>query len=160
MTINIGMDCSWPASELSNFPPSPFELDGVKCASAEGPIQAIKFQDADKQRQICALVGKEAKFAGKKAGKRIRREGTVFWQGKEMGFRSKEHFEFIERVLRAKFTQCESAKRALLATGSETLEHELGHPESPHTSLPKEIFIQILCKIRRELEEVERKEKN
>ena len=150
MIINIGSKGGWPANVLSNFALTPFEVDDIRCASTEGFIQALKFPNPETQRHICLLVGRKAKFAGKKARKRLRREQKVWWQRKEFKFRSKEHFELIEKALRAKFTQNEVAKRALLATGDATLTHDLG-PESPHTSLPAREFIRILNKIRQEL---------
>ncbi len=155
MAINIGSNGKSRWAILSNFPAAPFEIDGVKCASTEGGIQAVKFKDPEMQRHVCTLVGRAAKFKGKKANKRVRRTGKVWWQGQEMDFRSKEHFKLIERFLRAKFTQYGPARRALLATGNATLTHNLGHKESPHTSLPAAVFIRMLYKIRRELQEEE-----
>lgn len=114
MAINIGINSGWPANVISNFAATPFVIDGVSCASAEGGIQAPKFPNPEMQRHVCSLVGRAAKFAGKKAAKRIRRQQKVWWQGQEFGFRSKEHFALIERMLRAKFTQCERAKELFL----------------------------------------------
>ena len=156
MAMNIGSGSGGPAGKCSNFPPSPFTLDGVECASAEGFIQAIKHPDPEMQKVICQLVGRAAKFKGKKLNKKVRRTGMVYWQGREIVFRSQEHMDLIERALRAKFTQNASSRRALLATGNATLTHDLGHKESPHTSLPKREFIRMLHKIRAELQELER----
>lgn len=152
MAINIGSNGKWPANVLSNFAATPFVIDEVSCASAEGFIQALKFPTIEMQAHVCSLVGRAAKFAGKKAAKRIQRQQKVWWQGQEFPFRSKEHFALIERALRAKFTQSERAKRALLATRRATLAHDLGHPESPLTSLPAREFVRMLVKIRAELE--------
>jgi len=152
MAINIGSQGKWPANKLSNFAAAPFIIDGVECASAEGFIQAIKFPNPDKQKQVCQLVGRKAKFEGKKAKKRIQRKGKVWWQGQEYDFRSDEHFQLIERALRAKYTQNDSAKRALLATRNGTLTHNMGYKESKWTSLPAREFIRMLYKIRTELQ--------
>ena len=156
MAMNIGSGSGGPAGKCSNFPPSPFTIDGVWCASAEGFIQAIKHDNPEMQIEICKLVGRKAKFKGKKLNKKVRRTGKVFWQGREIVFRSQEHMDLIERALRAKFTQNLSSRRALLATGNATLTHNLGHKESPHTSLPKKEFVRMLHKIRDELQELER----
>lgn len=152
--MNIGSNGKWPANVLSNFAVTPFTIDGVECASAEGFIQALKFPKIDMQVHVCTLVGRKAKFKGKKANKRIKREQKVWWQGQEFAYRSDEHFALIEKGLRAKYTQSDRARRALLATRDSTLTHNTGHKESPHTSLPALKFIAILYKIRKELQEV------
>lgn len=50
-----------PANMLSNLYPHAFEMDGVKCASMEGFLQALKYEDDETQKDICALSGKETK---------------------------------------------------------------------------------------------------
>lgn len=150
--MSISSKGEWPANVLSNCAATPFVIDGVQCNSAEGFIQALKFPNPEMQKHVCSLVGKAAKFAGKKAAKRIHRERKVWWQDKEIEFRSQEHFGLIERALRAKFNQSDRAKRALLATRNSTLTHDVGQPESPHTSLPAAVFIRILYKVRAELQ--------
>ena len=150
MAINAGAE-SFPGRELSNFPPASFTIDGVECASAEGFIQALKEPDPEKQVGICALVGRKAKFKGKKVWKKHRHKGKVWWQGREIEFRSKEHMELVERALRAKFAEHEPSRIALLATGDEEITHDLGRPESPYTSLPAAEFVRMLTSIRAEL---------
>ena len=155
MAMNIGSGAGGPAGKCSNFPPSPFVLDGVECASAEGFIQALKHPDPEMQEVICELVGRAAKFKGKKLNKKVKRTGKVYWLGREIEFRSQEHMDLIERGLRAKFTQHVGSRRALLATRDAVLTHIMGHKESPHTSLPARNFIRMLYKIRAELKELE-----
>ena len=150
--FNLGDENCPIAEKLGNFFATPFVIDGVKCGSAEGFIQALKFRDLEKQRQVAALVGKEAKFKGKKAGKRIAREGTVFWCGLDFQFGSKEHLELIERGIRAKFEQSEECRKALLETGNAQLVHETGRAKSRFTSLPAREFIRIVSTIRDELQ--------
>lgn len=154
MVLNIGSDSSWLANVLSNFAATSFVIDGIKCASIEGFIQALKFPNPEMQVHVCSLIGKKAKFKGKKANKRVKQTQKVWWQGQEFGFRSLEHFSLIERALRAKFTQNKRAQKALLATINMTLTHDLGHPKSPHTSLPAREFISMLYKIRQELQNI------
>jgi len=64
--MDIRSGRGWPSSALSNFAPHPFELDGVEITSMEGFLQSLKFKNTELQRYICTLVGKKAKFAGKK----------------------------------------------------------------------------------------------
>lgn len=157
MAINISSRGGWPANVLSNFAATPFVLDGVPCASAEGFIQALKFPNPAMQRHICALVGMAAKSRGSKATRRIVREQSVWWLGQRYVFRSTEHYALVRRALRAKYTQCDRARRALLATYKATLTHNVGK-ESPHTSLPAREFIRMLNSIRAELNATTRSE--
>ena len=53
-------------SALSNFAPHAFIIDGIECASMEGFLQSLKFSNPEMQKQVCTLVGKAAKFKGKK----------------------------------------------------------------------------------------------
>lgn len=63
--MDISSGAGYPASSLSNFAPHEFEIDGVKCASMEGFLQSLKFQNPEMQKYVCSLVGKAAKFKGK-----------------------------------------------------------------------------------------------
>lgn len=64
--MDIGSGSGYPSSNLSNFSPHGFVVDGVECASMEGFLQSLKFQDPEMQKHVCTLVGKAAKFKGKK----------------------------------------------------------------------------------------------
>ena len=66
ITMDIGSGSGYPSSNLSNFSPHGFVVDGVECASMEGFLQSLKFQDPEMQKHVCTLVGKAAKFKGKK----------------------------------------------------------------------------------------------
>jgi predicted NAD-dependent protein-ADP-ribosyltransferase YbiA (DUF1768 family) len=156
MAINISSKGGWPANVLSNFAATPFVFDGVRCNSAEGFIQALKFRNPEMQKHVCALVGKGAKMAGKKAADRIRREHKVWWQGQEFEFRSEQHFGLVERALRQKYTQSDRAKRALAATRDCALTHDVVQSDSQHTSLPADVFVRILYRIRAELQAADR----
>jgi predicted NAD-dependent protein-ADP-ribosyltransferase YbiA (DUF1768 family) len=144
MAINISSSSKGIGRALSNFAATPFEIDGVRCASAEGFIQALKFPDPEEQRKVCRLVGLSAKLRGRLHAHRLRCDPHphVWWLGREIPFRSPEHFALIERALRAKFTQSRRAKSALLASGNATLTHDPGKPERrsppcrPSGSLP------------------------
>lgn len=47
--------------KLSNFSAFSFEIDGIKCASMEGFLQSLKFEDIEEQEKVCLLVGFQAK---------------------------------------------------------------------------------------------------
>ena len=81
-------------------------------------------------------------MAGKKAQKIF-----VWWKGKAIPYNSDEHRQLIKRAIEAKYEQNFEAMEALLSTKGKKITHEIG-PESPYTSLPKEIFCRILKDIR------------
>ena len=146
--LNIGSRSSdWRARRLSNFSDDDVVLDEVKVASVEGFIQGIKFPEGDPRRsQAFTATGFEAKRLGKGSLRSF-----VWWKGQQIVFGSSEHHHLIERAIRAKFDQNSVARAALIATDSLRLTHDLGHPESPHTSLPSRVFCDILTRIRQEL---------
>lgn len=148
MTIlNIGSKSDdWRAKCLSNFSADQFILDGMQIASVEGFIQGIKFPEGDsRQEQAFCSVGRDAKRFGRSAEQKF-----VWWQGQVIPYWTREHHCLIERAIRAKFEQNLGALKALLATKGMTLTHDLGHPESYNTSLPAEVFCDILTRIREE----------
>ena len=64
--MDIGSGTGYPSANLSNFSPHVFTVDGIECNSMEGFLQSLKFQDPEMQKHVCTLVGKKAKFKGKK----------------------------------------------------------------------------------------------
>ena len=64
--MDIGSGSGWPAAALSNFAPHPFVIDGIQCNSMDAFLPSLKFKDAATQVEVCKLVGKAAKFKGKK----------------------------------------------------------------------------------------------
>lgn len=144
-TLNILANSPDPVScMLSNFDAAAFVIDGVHCASAEGFIMAIMLPPDDPNRALAlTLSGKEAKKLGRKAERQF-----VWWNGQRFDFRSTAHEALIERALRAKFEQNPGHMAALLSTVGVTLIHDVGHPESPRTSLPAHVFMDILTRIR------------
>lgn len=150
--INIISTAEGPEAILSNFAHTPFNLDGVLCSSVEGFIQGLKEATPDKQRRICLRHGFEAKRASsRKRNKKVRESGVVWWQGKAVSFKSEEYYKLIERSIRAKLDQNETARQALLDTADAELVHYTSKLESPNTSFPSERFVSILMKIRTEL---------
>ena len=56
--MDIGSGTGYPSANLSNFHPHAFTIDGIACASMEGFLQSLKFENPDMQAQVCTLVGK------------------------------------------------------------------------------------------------------
>lgn len=143
--MDISSGSRYPASSLSNFAPHEFEIDGIKCASMEGFLQSLKFQNPDMQRYVCSLVGKAAKFKGK--NKKWQKTGNLYWQGEVIKRNSESYQELLDKAYNA-LAKNQSFKKALLATGNATLTHSLGENKTSETVLTKTEFVSRLNKIR------------
>ena len=147
--MDIGSGCGFPAAALSNFSPHPFVIDGVQCNSMEGFLQSLKFQDPEMQKTVCLLVGKAAKFKGKK--KKWWRTQTLYWKGVEYKRDSEEYQELLDKAFDA-LAENTSFQKALLATNNATLTHSIGKSKIQETVLTKQEFCSRLMKIREKLQ--------
>ena len=147
--MDIGSGSGFPSAILSNFSPHPFIFDGVECNSMEGLLQSFKFSNPEIQKEVCKLVGKQAKFKGKK--KKWFRTQILYWQGKEFKRDSEEYQELLDRAFDALATN-EGFKKALLATGNSTLTHSIGKTKQSETVLTRTEFCSRLTKIRTKLQ--------
>ena len=130
--MDIGSGSGFPSGALSNFAPHPFVIDGVECNSMEGFLQSLKFSNSEMQKEVCKLVGKAAKFKGKK--KKWWRTQTLYWQGIEIPRDSQEYQDLLDRAfdsLARKPLFC----AALLATGNSVLTHSIGKTKITETVL-------------------------
>ena len=108
--MDIGSGTGYPSASLSNFAPHPFEIDGVHCNSMEGFLQSLKFSNPDMQKEVCKLVGKQAKFKGKK--KNWWKTQTLWWQGVAIKRDSQEYQTLLDRAFEA-LSKNEGFKNAL-----------------------------------------------
>jgi len=143
--MDIGSGTGFPTANLSNFHPHAFIFDGIECASMEGLLQSLKFKNEDMQKEVCKLVGKQAKFKGKK--KKWWKTQTLFWQGKEIKRDSEEYQELLDRAFEA-LSQNKAFQKALLATGDSVLTHNIGKIKQSETVLTRQEFCSRLMKIR------------
>ena len=148
--MDIGSGSGFPSAALSNFAPHPFTIDGVECNSMEGFLQSLKFKDPAMQAEVCKLVGKAAKFKGKK--KKWWKTQTLFWQGREFKRDSQEYQDLLDRAFDA-LAENASFQKALLATGKATLTHTIGKTNASETVLTRAEFCSRLIKIRARLQE-------
>lgn len=148
--MDIGSGSGFPSAALSNFAPHPFTIDGVECNSMEGFLQSLKFKDPAMQVEVCKLVGKAAKFKGKK--KKWWKTQTLFWQGREFKRDSQEYQDLLDRAFDA-LAENASFQKALLATGKATLTHTIGKTNASETVLTRAEFCSRLLKIRARLQE-------
>jgi len=143
--MDIGSKQGYPASALSNFSPHPFVFDGVECNSMEGLLQSFKFKSIEMQAHVCTLVGKTAKFKGKKKNWYVTQK--LYWKGKEIDRHSVEYQILLNNAFKALATN-DSFRKALLATNDATLTHSMGKSDASHTILTTSEFCGRLIKIR------------
>ena len=146
--MDIGSGSGFPSATLSNFAPHPFVIDGVECNSMKGFLQSLKFSNPEMQKEVCKLVGKAAKFKGKK--KKWWRTQTLHWQGTEIPRDSQEYQDLLDRAFDA-LAQNSGFRAALLATGNSVLTHSIGKTKITETVLTRQEFCSRLTKIREEL---------
>ena len=146
--MDIGSGSGYPSSALSNFAPHAFTIDGVECASMEGFLQSLKFSSVEMQEHVCTLVGKAAKFKGKK--KNWWRTQTLYWKGVPMQRQSEAYRLLIERAYN-ELGRNEGFKRALLATQNSTLTHSMGKSKKNETVLTEQEFCSNLYRVRENL---------
>lgn len=146
--MDIGSGNGYPESALSNFSPHNFEIDGVQCASMEGFLQSLKYSNPEMQIHVCTLVGKQAKFKGKK--KNWYRTQTLYWKGEEIDRHSDRYQELLDKAF-DRLAKNDKFCKALLATGKATLTHSMGKKDPSKTVLTNSEFCGRLTRIRSEL---------
>lgn len=100
------------------------------------------------QVEVCKLVGKAAKFKGKK--KKWWKTQTLFWKGTEIKHDSQEYQDLLDRAFN-ELAKNTSFQRALIATRDATLTHSMGKRKIEETVLTTQEFISRLNRIRAEL---------
>jgi len=146
--MDIGSGKEYPSNALSNFAPHPFIFDGVDVSSMEGLLQSFKYKNFDMQKEICKLVGKAAKFKGKK--KNWYTDQKLYWNGAVYERESKEYQSLLDRAFDA-LAENTGFQKALIASGKSVLTHEIGKSKESETVLTKREFISRLNKIRERL---------
>lgn len=114
----------------------------------EGFLQSLKFSNPEMQKEVCKLVGKAAKFKGKK--KKWWRTQTLYWQGVEIARSSEEYQVLLDRAFDA-LAQNNGFRAALLATGNSVLTHSIGKTKITETVLTRQEFCSRLTRIREQL---------
>lgn len=143
--MDIGAGNDYPSCALSNFARHPFTFRGVKCASMEGLLQSFKFSSPEMQKYVCTLVGRTAKFTGKK--KAWHQTQTLYWNGKPIKRDSQEYQDLLDEAYDCPY-QNEGFRRALAATRRATLTHSIGKSDMRRTVLTTSGFCSRLRKLR------------
>ena len=147
--LNVGYRSSdWRIKLISNFAPTPFELDGRAYASVEGFWQGLKFPAEADRRRIAELYAGTAKRAGEEA---VPAE-TFAYEGERVVPGTHAHWKLMERACWAKFSQNDDAREALLATGTRPLTHVMRRDS---TTIPGAIMAEIWMRIRKRLQRTE-----
>ena len=134
-----------PAAKLiSNFAATPFTLDGREYASVESFWQGLKFPEPAERRRLAVLPGPQARREGEAQGY----GETVEYEGERIPVGAWPHWQLMRRACRAKFTQNEEARLALLSTGDRPLVHRVRRDSR---TIPGVIMAEIWMKIRRKL---------
>lgn len=149
--MDIGSTTGYPAENLSNFTPHAFIIDDVSCASMEGFLQSLKFQDPEKQLEICQLWGGHAKRKGSKKNKRWKTSQTLYWKGVAIDRHSKAYQVLLDRAFLA-LAQNEAFQQALFDTGDANLTHSFGREDATNTVLTTSEFCERLMHIRKTLQ--------
>lgn len=125
-------------------------MDGVECASMEGFLQSLKYSNVDMQKHVCTLVGKQAKFKGKK--KNWYRNQTLYWLGQPIKRNSEEYTLLLERAF-LQLGKNEKFKKALLSTQNAKLTHSMGKNKKSETVLTTQEFCRLLTDLRTKLQQ-------
>lgn len=144
--MNIGSGNGYPSSALSNFAGHAFMLDKVYCASMEGFLQSLKFDKPHIQVEVCKLIGKAAKFRGKK--KDWRKTQKLYWKGYEFDRHSEYYQRLLDRAYLEMFRESQSFKNALKASGNAVFTHTIGKSNPKETVLTQSEFCSRLTYLR------------
>jgi predicted NAD-dependent protein-ADP-ribosyltransferase YbiA (DUF1768 family) len=145
--INVTSRSPYPAVRLiSNFAPTPFELDGRTYSSVEAFWQGLKFPAGAERRRVAALPGPQARRAGEGQGY----GATLVYGGEVVTVGTHAHRALMERACRAKFTQNAEARAALRSTGERPLTHRTRRDSQ---TIPGVLMADIRMRLRRELRE-------
>lgn len=141
--MDIGSNNNYPGCALSNFAGHRFTIDGIQCNSMEGFLQSLKFKSEDMQSEVCLLIGKTAKFKGKK--KKWWKTQTLYWKGNVIKRDSDDYTNLIHRAYTCMYNQSDSFRRAIKAAGKDAVfTHSIGKDDKSKTVLTKREFCREL----------------
>lgn len=143
--VDIWSTGDYPADVLSNLCSNGFRFDGIECGSMEGFLQSLKYKDADKQRQICGMKGKNAKKATCTGWQT---DQIVWWKGQAVDRQGEGFAKLLRKAYEAMFDQSERFRTALMSTRGKMLYHSRGENNQFKTILTEKEFCTILTEIR------------
>lgn len=146
--MDIGSKNGYPSSECSNFAHQPFVFDGIDCGSREGILQALKFEKAHIQIEVCKLVGVAAKNRGKEHNKQWKQAQKLWWQGDEFPRKSDEYQHLLDRIFLECARQSATFRNALINTRDNVLTHAMSRSREAETILTQHEFCSRLMSLR------------
>lgn len=144
-TLDIRSDGLYPSNVLSNLCSNGFRFEGMVCGSMEGFLQSLKYEDKDKQRQICSMKGGNAR---KRSVTSWQTDQVVWWKGYAIDRQSEEFHQLVKCAYQAMFEQSRRFRDALMQTRGITLIHSIGEMNPYKTILTSQEFCSILSDIR------------
>lgn len=97
------------------------------------------------QRYVCKLVGKAAKFKGKK--KKWYNDQILYWNGKKYNRKSNEYQNLLNRAFNALYDNS-GFRKALEYTNGSNLTHSIGKNDKSKTVLTSQEFCSRLMYLR------------
>lgn len=152
--ISADNESETAAWALSNFTLHSFVLDGVMCASMEGFLQSLKYEDEERQMAVCAKHGREAKKAGH-GGRDWKSDQTLYWKGKAIPRDSGEFDALVTRAFDKRFEN-PHFRWALFLTLGRPLRHSIGKLDKSETVLTEQEFLYQLERLRKVISESEK----
>lgn len=146
--MDIGSEETYPSGHLSNFHPYEFIIDNVSCASMEGFLQALKFQDIERQKFMCSLIGKQAKKLGRTQD--WKSDQTLYWLGESIPRNSQRYQDLITQAYDALSTN-KKFQQTLKDTKRCVLAHTMGSSNIEDTVLTEKEFMEQLTRLRKSL---------
>lgn len=143
--VDIWSGGGYPGEVLSNLCSNAFVYGGVHCNSMEGFLQSLKYDDRQKQLQICQMKGRNAKKAGKEAWKP---DQGVYWNGQVVDRQSEAFQTLVAGAYQAMFEQNERFHDALMMTRGKRLFHTRGKRNPFETILTEQELCGILTALR------------
>ena len=142
-----GDDKNPRVARLSNFAKRPFVFCDVACAGLEGILQALKCEDFEIQKEICALNGREAKRRGLEFDN-WKDSQCLWWSGMSFDRSGREYISLITDIYDAVYAQDSSFCEDLLTIGYEDICHSIGNPNMQDTVLTEVEMLYQLNRLR------------
>jgi hypothetical protein len=126
-SVNIYSRAADPVGRLlSNFAPTPFELDGLRYGSVEGFYSSLFWPEGSVDRaRTAAMSGVEAKRSRPTVEQGSAPQPVLSYGGHRFAVRSPLHRHLYERAIRAKVAANPVVADALARTGDRVLTHKV-----------------------------------
>jgi hypothetical protein len=112
----------------------------------EGFLQSLKVKDPEKQVQICALSGGEARGRGQRHIWNV--DGFLYWRGEPIDRLSDAYQALLDRAYEALCAQSAKFRAALAASRDCDLKHSIGKDDPTETILTPQEFLSRLLRLR------------